>query len=151
MEEEGLFEKLFREKRESLGDFGKTKNNARLKQKRISRPEQKRTSNPMITRPQTQALGYEQPQIIINVGSGGQRGYSPRPKKRRRKRTKKKKVDKRKYIITKQEAEAGLKAAKKGAKKAGKAAKGFVGLFKKKQKTMQDRSLKEKIKGSIYK
>ena len=138
----GLFEDAFEAKKKEFGMVDKPV---------VTQQNKQQLSRPMITKPQAQ-----QPQIIINV-NGGRQGYKQRPMRqtpRRIPRAKKKSPKKQEYIVTKKDLEQGAKYAKQGAKAVGSGAKKAFGFFKKKasgKKSMQDRTLKQKIKGSIYK
>ena len=115
--EEGLFEKAFREKKESLGMVDKPV---------VTTQNEKQLAKPIITKPQAQ-----QPQIIINV-NGGKQGYKQRPMRQAQRRRPRMKQQKQRPLLTKKEKEMLRKNAKTAGKAVGSGAKKAFGFLKKK-------------------
>lgn len=121
--EEGLFEKAFREKKQEFGIFDKpiiSKENKKVIQKPMKQTSQQGTT-------------------VINVYTGSKlgQGYTRPMRIPQKPRTRKAMPKQQEYIVTKAQAEQGLKMAKSGAKKAGKGAKKVVGSLRKKTRREQ--------------
>ena len=134
-----LFEEAFEKRKKDMG--------------MLDKPIISKQNKQSIDKPYSQGQ-QKQPTIIINVNGDGQQGYTrPMRQPRRMKKMKYKAPKKQEYIVSKAELEQGLKMAKAGGKAIKSGTGKVVGFLKKKYKgrTMQDRTLKDKIRGTIYK